>query len=44
MPDSGHFAVEDSLDQIVAHIERFYEEKVDGRRGVTAVEPAGSTR
>jgi hypothetical protein len=44
MLDSGHFAVEDSLEEIVAHIKRFYEEKVDGRAGITAVEPAGSTR
>lgn len=26
--DSGHFAVEDHLDEIAGHIERFYEEKV----------------
>jgi pimeloyl-ACP methyl ester carboxylesterase len=26
--DSGHFAVEDSLDTIVSHIKRFYDEKV----------------
>lgn len=26
--DSGHFAVEDSLDEIVSHMRRFYEEKV----------------
>jgi hypothetical protein len=44
MLDSGHFAVEDSLEAIVSHIKRFYAEKVDGRAGVTAVEPVGSTR
>jgi len=26
--DSGHFAVEDCLEQIVTNIERFYHEKV----------------
>jgi hypothetical protein len=26
MLDSGHFAVEDSLDEIVAHIKRFHAE------------------
>jgi hypothetical protein len=26
--ESGHFAVEDCLDQIVANIHRFYDEKV----------------
>ena len=44
MLDSGHFAVEDSLEEIVAHIKRFYDEKVAGRAGVRAVEPVGSTR
>jgi len=28
MLDSGHFAVEDSLEEITAHIERFYGEQV----------------
>jgi hypothetical protein len=27
--DSGHFAVEDCLEQIATNIERFYEEKVE---------------
>ena len=44
MLDSGHFAVEDSLDEIVAHIKRFYDEKVAGGAGVRALETAGSTR
>ena len=44
MLDSGHFAVEDSLDEIVAHIKRFYDEKVAGGVGVTTLETAGSTR
>jgi hypothetical protein len=30
MLDSGHFAVEDSLDLITAHITRFYEDRVNG--------------
>ena len=30
--DSGHFAVEDSLEEIAAHIKRFYDETVTGRR------------
>jgi hypothetical protein len=29
--DSGHFAVEDSLDEIAENIRRFYEEKVQTR-------------
>jgi len=44
MLDSGHFAVEDSLDEIAEHIKRFYDDKVDGRPRAMAVEPAGSTR
>src|SRR6266508_4653903 len=32
MPDSGHFAVEDSLDEITAQIKCFYEDKVNGSR------------
>ena len=44
MLDSGHFAVEDSLDEIVAHINRFYDEKVARGMGVTTLETAGSTR
>ena len=43
MLDSGHFAVEDSLDEIVGHIKRFYAAKVDGRVD-SKVEPVGSTR
>ena len=27
--DSGHFAVEDCLDEIAGHIRRFYDEKVE---------------
>jgi hypothetical protein len=30
--DSGHFAVEDSLEPITAHIKRFYDDKVNGSR------------
>ena len=44
MLDSGHFAVEDALDEIVVHIKRFYDEKVTSRSGVRAVETVGSTR
>jgi hypothetical protein len=44
MLDSGHFAVEDSLEEIAAHIKRFHEEKVAGRAGARALESAGSTR
>ena len=44
MLDSGHFAVEDSLDEIVAHIKRFYDEKVARGVGVTTLETVGSTR
>ena len=32
MLNSGHFAVEDSLDEITAQIKRFYEDKVNGSR------------
>jgi pimeloyl-ACP methyl ester carboxylesterase len=42
--DSGHFAVEDSLDAIAEHIERFHAEKVVGSGGAQAAEPEGSTR
>ncbi len=44
MLDSGHFAVEDSLDEIVAHIKRFHADKVEGRVGAAAVESLESTR
>ena len=44
MLDSGHFAVEDALDEIVVHIKRFYDEKVTYRSGMRAVETVGSTR
>ena len=30
--DTGHFAVEDSLDEIAAHIDRFYDSRVNGSR------------
>jgi pimeloyl-ACP methyl ester carboxylesterase len=42
--DSGHFAVEDSLDVIVAHIERFHSEQVGAPVASPAAEPAGSIR
>src|ERR687891_712092 len=32
MLDSGHFAVEDLLEEIAAHIKRFYDERVNGFR------------
>jgi hypothetical protein len=32
MLDSGHFAVEDCLDEITTRIKRFHEEQVDGSR------------
>ena len=41
MLDSGHFAVEDSLEEITAHIERFYGEQVAPE---TEAAQAGSTR
>jgi pimeloyl-ACP methyl ester carboxylesterase len=44
MLDTGHFAVEDSLEEIAAHIKRFYAEKVAGRADLSAPEPVGSTR
>lgn len=31
-PDSGHFAVEDRLDEIVAHIKRSYDRSANGAR------------
>ena len=40
----GHFAVEDSLEEIVAHITRFYDEKVEARPAAGALERAGSVR
>jgi pimeloyl-ACP methyl ester carboxylesterase len=39
--DSGHFALEDSLEAIAAHIERFHAEQVVGAAGARA---AGSQR
>jgi hypothetical protein len=30
MLDTGHFAVEDSLDEIAGHLKRFHAERVDG--------------
>ena len=44
MLDSGHFAVEDSLEEIVAHIKRFHAEQVLARESAGAAEVAGSTR
>ena len=44
MLDSGHFAVEDSLEAIAAHIKRFHAEQIVGHAGAKAVEPAGSAR
>jgi pimeloyl-ACP methyl ester carboxylesterase len=41
MLDSGHFAVEDTLEEIVAHIKRFHAEQIVGRAGTESV---GSTR
>ena len=41
MLDSGHFAVEDSLEEIVRHIKRFHSERVVGRAGMESV---GSAR
>jgi pimeloyl-ACP methyl ester carboxylesterase len=32
MLDSGHFAVEDFLEEIASHIKRFYDDKVNGSR------------
>ena len=44
MLDSGHFAVEDSLDEIVAHIKRFHSGQVVGRNDARAAEAVGGTR
>ena len=43
MLDSGHFAVEDSLEEITGYIKRFYDETVTARREARP-EHAGSTR
>ena len=43
MLDSGHFAVEDSLDEIVAHIKRFHAESIEGA-GRAAAAPAAGMR
>ena len=40
MLDSGHFAVEDTLEEIVAHIKRFHAEQIVGRASTAA--PAGT--
>jgi hypothetical protein len=40
MLDSGHFAVEDSLDEIAAHIKRFHGETIEGRTAAESVAPA----
>ena len=42
--DSGHFAVEDSLEEIVAHIERFHAERVVEPGSPRAAAVAESTR
>jgi len=42
MLDSGHFAIEDSLEPIAGHIKRFHAERVAGL--ARAVEPEGSAR
>ena len=44
MLDSGHFAVEDSLDEIVAQIKRFHAEQVLGSASARKAQVAGSTR
>ena len=44
MLDSGHFALEDSLEVVAAHIEQFHAERVTGLGGANAVEPEGSAR
>jgi pimeloyl-ACP methyl ester carboxylesterase len=44
MLDSGHFAVEDSLEEIVEHIKRFHDENVAGRMQATTAESVGSAR
>lgn len=40
--DSGHFAVEDCLDQIAGTIHRFYDEKVSAARSSTTSRTAGT--
>jgi hypothetical protein len=42
MLDSGHFAVEDSLDEIAAHIKRFHAETVEGHTAAQSVGTAGT--
>jgi hypothetical protein len=44
MLDSGHFAVEDSLDEIAAHIKRFHTEKIGGGTAAQSVATAAGTR
>jgi pimeloyl-ACP methyl ester carboxylesterase len=44
MLDSGHFAVEDSLDEIAAHVKRFHVEMIEGRTAVQSVATAMGTR
>jgi pimeloyl-ACP methyl ester carboxylesterase len=44
MLDSGHFAVEDSLDEIAAHIKRFHAETIEGRTAAQSVATAMGTR
>ena len=42
--DSGHFAVEDSLEEISAHIKRYYDERVGGRASTGTVAQVVSAR
>jgi pimeloyl-ACP methyl ester carboxylesterase len=44
MLDSGHFAVEDSLEEIAAQIKRFHAEQVVARADARQPEVTGSTR
>ncbi|MGZ4316432.1 MAG: alpha/beta fold hydrolase [Gaiellaceae bacterium] len=44
MLDSGHFALEDSLELIAGHIKRFHAEQVVGLSDARMVEPEGSAR
>jgi pimeloyl-ACP methyl ester carboxylesterase len=42
MLDSGHFAVEDSFDEIAAHIRRFHAETVEGRMAAQSPATVGT--
>jgi hypothetical protein len=44
MLDSGHFAVEDSLDEIAAYIKRFHAETIEGRAAAQSAATAMGTR